>query len=242
RDALPAEPSAEGLAAAETEQRRAQGAVDDLDSAIIKAQNDVARATVERESALARLGGAREAQAEHHKLTDDMAQWRLLAKALGRDGLVALSIDDAGPTISGLANDLLLTCYGPRFSMRFDTQAETRDGKLKESFDIRVFDGEQGEEKSIRGATSGGERILLNDSLTRGIALFKARESGQQFEALFSDESDGALDPERKEHFMRMKRKVLEIGGYTVEYFITHTKELWEMADHIIDLRKLRAA
>ena len=57
-------------------------------------------------------------------------------------------------------------------------------------------------------------------------------------QTLFSDESDGPLDPERKRQYLTMKREVLKIGGYKREYLITQTPELWEMADHIIDVTK----
>jgi exonuclease SbcC len=42
----------------------------------------------------------------------ELATWSLLAKCLSNDGVIALDIDDAGPTFSALANDLLLACYG----------------------------------------------------------------------------------------------------------------------------------
>ena len=56
------------------------------------------------------------------------------------------------------------------------------------------------------------------------------------FETLFSDESDGPLDPQRKREFMAMKRAVLEIGGYKREYLITHTPELRQACDAVIDI------
>jgi exonuclease SbcC len=48
------------------------------------------------------------------KVETELGNWNLFAKCMGNDGLIALAIDDAGPTLSGLANDLLLACYGPR--------------------------------------------------------------------------------------------------------------------------------
>ena len=35
---------------------------------------------------------------------------------------------------------------------------------------------------------------------------------------------------------MAVKRKVMELGGFGCEYFISHTKEVQEMADALIDL------
>lgn len=169
----------------------------------------------------------------------EIAHWTALAKALGTDGIIALSIDDAGPTLASLANDLLLSCYGPRFSVSLRTQEQKASGDMKETFDIRVFDAERDDDKSVRDM-SGGERIWINECITRAIALYQAQASGQQYGTLFADESDGALDPERKQMFVAMKRKVLELGGYEREYFISHALAVQEMADAIIDISTFR--
>lgn len=174
-------------------------------------------------------------------LADDIAQWTLLAKALGNDGIVALCIDDAGPTLTSIANDLLAACYGPRFTVAIKTQDETKAGTMKEVFDIIVYDADRGDEKSIRDV-SGGERVYLNEAMTRAIALYQAEASGRHYGCLFSDESDGALDREKKRQYARMKRKVLEIGGYTRELFISHSAEVQESADAVIDVGALKAA
>ncbi len=174
-------------------------------------------------------------RAKVSELENDLAHWTLLGKALGRDGIVALCIDDAGPTLANLANDLLSACYGHRFSVRIDTQRETAKGAMAETFDIKVLDSEQDAIKSISD-TSGGERIWINECITRAMALYQAQSSGRHYECLFSDESDGALDPEKKRQFARMKRRVLELGGYRREFFITHSDEVRSVADHCIDL------
>src|ERR1700674_1428457 len=57
-----------------------------------------------------------------------LAIWSLFAKCMSNDGVIALAIDDARPTLSGLANDLLLACYGPRFTVSIKTQVETGKG------------------------------------------------------------------------------------------------------------------
>ena len=185
------------------------------------------------------LAGATELTAEENHLNSEIGHWQLLTKALGRDGIVALCIDDAGPTLATLTNDLLLSCYGPRFTVSIETQAQAANGSTRETFDIRVFDGDRNEDKSA-SAMSGGERIYINEALTRAIALYQAQQSGQSYGTLFSDESDGALDPKRKLMFTSMKRKVLELGGYEREIFITHTPELWDLADAVIDLDAMK--
>ncbi|MGE5814087.1 MAG: DNA repair protein, partial [Acidobacteriota bacterium] len=98
-----------------------------------------------------------------------------------------------------------------------------------------VFDAETGQAKSV-SVMSGGERIWINEALTRAIALYLARASGRHYETLFCDEADGPLDHERKRMFVQMKREVLRLGGYAREYFVSQTPELTQMADVVIDL------
>ena len=170
---------------------------------------------------------------------DELANWNLFARCMSNDGLIALTIDDAGPTLSALANDLLLSCYGPRFTVSIHTLLETARGEQKEGFDIVVFDGETGESKSVR-LMSGGERTFVEACMTRAIALYLVRHTGRRYATLFTDEADGALDPERKRMFMAMKREVLRLGGYEREFFVSQTPELTAMADAVIDLDALK--
>ncbi len=78
--------------------------------------------------------------------------------------------------------------------------------------------------------------------MTRAIALYLAQNAGRRYGALFSDEADGPLDPDRKRMFMAMKREVLRLGGYAVEYFVSQTPELNAMADTIIEVERYREA
>jgi exonuclease SbcC len=98
-----------------------------------------------------------------------------------------------------------------------------------------VYDADNGQAKTI-GVMSGGERIWINEALTRAIALCLARTLGQRYETLFCDEVDGALDGDRKRMFMHMKREVLRAGGYEREYFVSQTQELTQMAAAVIAL------
>jgi exonuclease SbcC len=167
--------------------------------------------------------------------------WALLAQCLGNDGIVALAIDDAGPALAGLANELLLACYGPRFTVSIATLLTTAKGDAREGFDLVVHDGETGERKSM-GWMSGGERVWVNECLVRAIALYLSQNSGRRYETLFSDEADGALDATRKRMFIAMKREVLRLGGYRQEIFVSQTPELAALADAVINLDLLRAA
>jgi len=179
---------------------------------------------------------SKETIAQAERLQDEIADWKLMAK--GMDGLVALSIDDAGPEISQICNELLADDVDGRFTVRLDTQRELASGNLRETFEITVFDGRGGQGTPI-GMMSGGEKVWVDACLTRAIALHISETSSMGYQTLFTDESDGAFDPVRKRNFMQMKRKVLQRGGYEREYFISQTPEVWELADHIIHMDSL---
>jgi exonuclease SbcC len=169
------------------------------------------------------------------RIEDELGNWTLFARCMSNDGLIALAIDDAGPELSALANDLLLASYGPRFTVSIQTLLETAKGDQREGFDIVVHDAESAESKSLTWM-SGGECTIIEACLTRAIALYLAQNSGRKYTTLFSDEADGALDPDRKRMFMAMKRQVLRLGGYEREFFVSQTPELAAMADAVIDL------
>lgn len=172
-------------------------------------------------------------------LEKDILDWQVHEKAM--EGIITLEIDDAGPTVSGITNDILLSCYGPRFSVSIKTQdAKASGDAMKEVFDIVVFDGERDEKKSL-SVTSGGEETWLDDSITRGISLFNASRGGKRYHALFSDEKDGRLTEKKRKEYMAVKRKVLGLGGFDVEYFISHSRDIQEMADAVIDLNEFVA-
>ncbi|MGK5060292.1 DNA repair protein [Janthinobacterium sp. LB2P49] len=163
------------------------------------------------------------------------ANWSLFATCLGNDGVIALAIDDAGPALSMLTNDLLMACYGARFTVSIRTLLESGKGQSKEGFDIIVHDANTGFAKSV-SKMSGGERVWINECLTRAMALYLIESDSRRSETLFSDEADGAFDAEHKRMFLAMKRQIMQLGNYQQEFFISHTPELAAMADATIDL------
>ena len=156
--------------------------------------------------------------------------WSVLRQACSNNGIIALEIDDAGPSIAALANKLLASCYGTRFSVRIETQGVKADGTLKEDFDITVFDSENGMDKSIKNM-SGGEVTWIEDAITKAICLYRMERSDRVFDTIFTDEKDGSLDEQKKNEFFAIKKQMLAIGHHKQEFFISQTPELQEQAD-----------
>ncbi|MFM0389197.1 SMC family ATPase [Paraburkholderia dipogonis] len=217
--------------------REALVAIDARIEALIRAQ---ATREAERDAMAKELSGFDATQSRADRISDEIARWKLTAKGLGNDGVIALTIDDAGPALTQTVNDLLLACYGMRFTVEVQTQRELTSGELREGFEILVHDADNDNTKAV-SVMSGGQKVWINECLTRGIALYLARNAGQPYQTLFSDESDGPLDPKRKVQFMRMKREVLKQGGYEREFFISQTPELISEADAVIDVEALAA-
>ena len=78
---------------------------------------------------------------------------------------------------------------------------------------------------------SGGEKVWIEEAVTRAISLYNGQRSGRRYQALFTDEKDGALDFRRKKEFIAMKKRVLELGGYDVEFFISQSPDVQDAAD-----------
>lgn len=170
----------------------------------------------------------RDQQARLAQIANEAEDWALLAKGLGRDGVQALEIDAAGPGVTTLANDLLATCYGPRFSLAIETTALKKDGGQKEVFDVRILDAEAGRE-ARRG--SGGEMVILEEALRLAIAIYNAQRSGYDLRTLWRDETAGALSPENADRYVQMLRRAREIGGFYQVLFVAHAPDVWQQAD-----------
>ena len=94
----------------------------------------------------------------------EISEWKVVEDRV--DGIIPLEVDDVGPTLSAISNDLLLSCYGPRFTVKINTQDLMVNGKdLKETFEIMVYDAERNEIKPLR-KMSPGERVWIEGTIT----------------------------------------------------------------------------
>lgn len=201
-------------------------------------QQDAEKILAVRESELsAALEAKRKAdelRAKMAPLEQDAAEWRFLARGLGREGVQALELDAAGPQVSTLANELLADAYGSRFQIRFDTQAAKADGKgVKETFDIVVVDNERGREGNGEDL-SGGEKVIVGEALGLAVGLFHARAAGISLGTVVRDETVGALDPENAEHYIAMLRSFVKIGKVHQLLFVCHQPAIVDLADRVV--------
>ena len=167
-------------------------------------------------------------------LTRQSSGWIYLKNATGKNGLQALEIDSAAPAITGFANDLLRTAFGPLATLDF----RTLDDEGRETIEIRVID-EDGESVLLDNR-SGGQKVWALKALMLSMTMLSKEKSGRAFEAFFSDEEDGALDVDHSQKFVQLYRAMMRESGFRQGFFISHTPPCVAMADHVIEFGKGR--
>lgn len=162
-------------------------------------------------------------------VANDLADWALLGRACGKDGIPALEIDAVGPAISALVNDLLASCFSTRFSVQLTTQRSSADGKKQiEDFAIRVIDTERGRDGMIDDL-SGGEKVIVSEALAIAIGLYN--KSGHELQTLWRDEIVGSLDSNNAVKYVAMMRRAMQMGNFHRMLIVVHNQEVAELCD-----------
>lgn len=215
--------------------------VGSLNAAVEAAGRAVARATGDLEHARGQLQALRRqadvTEAKLAKAQDaaaDAPALQMLVKALGPDGIQAFEIDAAGPQVSGMANDLLLACYGPRFTVEIQTQRamKSKEG-MDEDLEIIVLDAKEGRSGPL-GSLSGGEQVIVDEAVRTALAMFAARRLEAPIRTLWRDESSGALTPENARRYVQMLRRAAEIGDFHQVLFVAHDPDVIASADVVV--------
>jgi len=215
-----------GLADLEEDEKRLAGGVTEAGRKIAALDEQVKQAEAAEEK---RQGY----QADIDRLLQEQADWKLLEKAFGKDGIQALMIDAAGPAISTLCNELLQVTFGTRFRVSLETTKLDSTGKRTlETLDLRVIDSERGREGTI-DTLSGGEKVVVGLALRLALILHN-NQGGTQ---LFADEMDGALDGENAQRFVPLLRRAMELGGLEQVVFVSHRSECQAAADHVVEVK-----
>lgn len=173
------------------------------------------------------------AQAELGRITVESAQWLYVQLSCGKTGLQALEIDGVAPLITGYANDLLTSTFGPNFSVRLVTQ-DPETGK--EILDIVVIRGD-GSETHLENL-SGGEKVWVLKSLRLAMTLVSKQKSERNFQTILCDEEDGPLDAEKAQSFVGLYKSILDVGGFDSCFYISHNPEVVGMADHRVSFSR----
>lgn len=172
-----------------------------------------------------------ELQRELAELESTRRDWQKLALDLGRDGLQALEIDAAGPELTSTINELLHSCVSSRWSISIETTRPSADGRKQlEGLDVRVLDTVAGRDDLVE-TFSGGERVLLGEAVSLGLAMLAAKRAGLEGVTLVRDESGAALDAAHARAYVAMLRRAAELVRASHVLLVTHSAEVAELCD-----------
>jgi exonuclease SbcC len=210
----------------------ARAALASAEEALAAAQQEAARLRGEQDAIGDAAADVTRLEVAEAATAEALADWRLLERDLGPDGLQALEIELAGPSVTAVANRLLEACYGSRFALVLETLAERKTGGgQREVFEARLIDAETGR-TGTEG--SGGEQVILDEALRLALAIYNGQRSGVTLQTLWRDEVTGPLDPDHARRYVAMLREAQRLGGFHQVILIAHSQDVWELADQRI--------
>lgn len=216
--------------------------VDSIEQAAMDTAATLTKALTNEAVRLRDLEQAKEAQvrivtieAELTRAREEQSDWTRIASDF--EGVKLAEIDAAGPQLTDLANDLLHTCVGPRWTVTVDTQrADAKGKKLIDGVDIRVIDSGDRPREGDGKTFSPGEQVLLNEALSLALAMLYCGRSGIDGVTLVRDETGSALDPENAAAYIAMLRRAAGKIGASRVLFVSHLPSAIELADAWIDV------
>jgi len=225
-DALPPVDDIENIDLQEYERR-----IKTAESAHREAVEAVARAKKTLEDSEKSAKRIIELRAEHDAVAANLADWSRLAHDLGRDGLQAVEIDAAVPELNEIANDLLHSAFGTRFTVSVKANKTSADGKEElEGLEIRMIDTVKGRDDLIE-FYSGGEKVWGAEAIALAQVFLLCRSYGIERPTIARDETAGALDTENGEAYVKMLRRAAEMLDADKILFVSHSPPMQDAAD-----------
>ncbi len=161
----------------------------------------------------------------------EVADWQHLADDLGKDGLQAMEIDAVGPELSEQTNDLLRSCWGPRFTVGIHASRRSADGTQElEGCTVSILDNETGREGLVE-SLSGGEKVMVSEAIALALCVVSMRRAGAVRPTLVRDETGAALRGPRIAQYVLMLRRAGEILGADKILFVPNVEEAAALAD-----------
>jgi exonuclease SbcC len=161
-------------------------------------------------------------------ISRQIAAFEILDQSFGPDGIQKYEIDNAGPGVTEIVNDLLRDSWDGRFQVDLRTLSLSSRGDEKEDFQIVVIDSEAGREGT---RFSPGERVIIEEAVRLGIAIRNKDMAKYDLRTLWRDESAGALSLKNANRYVQLLRAAMKRGGFDRAYFISHVPQVYEQAD-----------
>lgn len=169
-------------------------------------------------------------------IQQNIANYKTLEIAFGRDGIPALLIEQSLPEIETQANELLDRLTSGRMSITFMTEREYKDKKRedkKQTLDIVISDASGQREYEL---FSGGEAFRINFAIRLALSRVLAQRAGAKLQTLVIDEGFGSQDAEGRQRLIEAINLVSR--DFAKILVITHLDELKDAFPSRIEVQK----
>jgi len=153
----------------------------------------------------------------------EMLDYQEIAKALGKDGIQALLIEQAIPEIEHETNQILARLTSNQTQIFIESLRDLKKGGSKETLDIKIADPFGLRDYEM---FSGGEAFRIDFALRIGISKLLARRAGTTLQTIFIDEGFGSQDDEGLGLIMDNIHKIQE--DFAKIIVVSHLQELKE--------------
>lgn len=156
-------------------------------------------------------------------LFQELSDYQEIAKALGKDGIQALLIEQAIPEIEDETNQILARLTNNQTQIFIESLRDLKKGGSKETLDIKIADP-----FGIRDYEmfSGGEAFRIDFALRIGISKLLARRAGTTLQTIFIDEGFGSQDEEGLQLIMDNIHKIQD--DFAKIIVVSHLPEMKE--------------
>ncbi|NPV75681.1 MAG: SMC family ATPase [Anaerolineae bacterium] len=173
---------------------------------------------------------------QQEELSNQIARLKTLERALGKEGVPALLIEQALPEIEIQANEILDRLTAGAMSVRFATQKDYKDKNRedkKETLDIIISDSAGDREYEL---FSGGEAFRVNFAIRLALSRVLAQRAGARLQTLVIDEGFGSQDAEGRQRLIEAINLVR--ADFAKILVITHLEELKDAFPARIEVEK----
>jgi len=167
-------------------------------------------------------------------LKEEIAIYKKLATAFGRNGIPAFIIENSIPEIESNANELLDELE-INMQLKLELQKELKGGGTSETLDIQVC---RDKWQMSYFNFSGGERFLIDLVLRISLSVLLLRRKGCNNSTLIIDEGFGNLDSENRMKALKLVSIVKEKYNFQKIIIISHISEIQDSIGNKIKIVK----
>ncbi len=165
----------------------------------------------------------------------ELLDYQEIAKALGKDGIQALLIEQAIPEIEHETNIVLARLTNNQTQIFIESLRDLKKGGSRETLDIKISD-----QFGLRDYElfSGGEAFRIDFALRIGISKLLARRAGTTLQTIFIDEGFGSQDEEGLQLMMDNLYKIQD--DFAKIIIVSHLPEMKEQfpVQFVIDKKR----